>query len=275
MPINDDAGESRMPVRGLRNAGNFCYVNALMQIFVTIPNMVQEVRNLGGMWRRATELYRGNQKPIYDNPEMQELLENWFEGEESDQQCLHECATRMLDVLDANAGNTAFVMHQYVQRYAAALPSRRIVKIRCMSLYEGTNNLSDSFLKYLEVAYPDPVRAPQLRHSYKLHHSPPVVIFHVQRNNWYGGRLVRSQRVFHYPYTLDGLAGLGARYILRVVATHTGSGVKGHSISAARRGNRWTDYNDGSTRTLTTQEVLGRKNMFICWYTRDNNNSTE
>lgn len=186
-----------------------------------------------------------------------------------EQQCLHECATKLLDCADESAGNAAAILHQIVQRHAAAAPTRRVVKQRCLSLFDGTRGLKEAFRRYLEVTRPDPERAPEMRHSYKLQYSPPTVILHVPRLKWYAGQLVRSQRAFTYPYQLAELAGMGSRYTLRAVAIHVGTATRGHYTAYTRRGARWTLYDDSSTRTIGLQEVMDqKKRAYLLVYTR-------
>ncbi len=105
-------------------------------------------------------------------------------GEE--QQCAGERLTKLLEAtVDTIGALTRIAMHNFIQGTVAGIPNRKVATFSCPMLPDGKNSLLESHEALIQLTNQDPANQPHLRHSYKLHHAPPIVGSSIPRNIWY------------------------------------------------------------------------------------------
>lgn len=258
-------------IKGISNPSNNCYINAIIQTLLRIPDMQENMSSSEGPWKKVVELYHHRTRnPVTDNPGLQALMTAWFPQPE-DQQCAHECLVHVLDSLPVVCvSSTRILLHQFTQTHPAAPTRRRRHFEHCLLLSYTCRTLEDGYHEFMQMTSPDPANL-NLRTSFKLVQAPPVMFLAVQRDAWMGtrSRLVRSTRTFQYPYRLDGLEGRGARYVLSGLITHTGSACRGHYIAVLKHNNSWVKIDDQTVTPSSMQEAMNQKReVYIMMYIR-------
>ena len=80
--------------------------------------------------------------------------------------------------------------------------------------------------------------------------------------------MTRSTREFEYPWSLDGIPGFGAAYVLQAVVKHEGSAIKGHYTAYVRYQNDWDYCNDNTVVPSTRHEALSQsRSVYLLLYT--------
>ena len=122
---------------------------------------------------------------------------------------------------------------------------------------------------FIIVTYTSP-NQPDARHTTTIHMGAPCIFFSVRRCAWSGlnHRLTTSTREFAYPWSLEGVTGFNAAYVLQAVVVHVGTALKGHYTAYVRNQNTWDYCNDGVVVLSTRAEALSQtRSVYLLLYT--------
>jgi len=283
--LNNEKSRERTQFVGLKNEGNTCYINALLQTLYHLPSLRHAVFQTHSTPTRFNLAFC-LQKVLYDlqiSPESvsaRHLMDCLEVAEDEGQQDVHEFSLKLLEKLEASMGSsTAFDFIQWL------LKGRTKTVVECTEVeYRGEPQIEEFLDLQLSVSDAGNIHESLRKLTYerltgadqfdagaygkqnavrkvKFQRLPPVLQFYLKRFQYFGGVIEKVNSKFEFPENLDLSEYLEqpgkAEYRLFAILVHKGVSQQGHYFAFVKTNlAEWFKFNDKSVDQVTAEQVF-------------------
>lgn len=282
---NNEKSREQTQFVGLKNEGNTCYINALLQTLYHLPSLRHAVFHIPSTPARSNLAFC-LQKVLYDlqiSPESvsaRHLMDCLEVAENEGQQDVHEFSLKFLEKLEASMSSSA--TSDFIQWL---LKGRTRTIVECTEIdHKGEPQIEEFLDLQLSVSDAGNVHESMRKLTYerltgadqfdagvfgkqnavrkvKFQRLPPVLQFYLKRFQYFGGGIEKVNSKFEFPENLDLAEYLEqpgeAEYRLFAILVHKGVSQQGHYFAFVKTNlSEWFKFNDKSVDKVTAEQVF-------------------